>query len=199
MTGHPREPDANDQPEPRGWPRGRLLALGLPAGVAFGLLTAWASAAIGQWRAPLVFFPLATGAVIGMCLAAAIRMVRLDDRRWAAAAVVLVVVVVVVGQHYFGYLAVCRHMDDQAELFVRARETFGEAVEGRVPSRPTGLIDFLRSEAARGRRIETSLGAWTARGGMAWLSWAVDGLLVLLPAAALVAGALRRKDRSRDG
>lgn len=186
MTSDPTEHPRGVEPAPSeasAWP---AIAVGLAAAVAIGLLVAWLAATVGQYRAPLLFFPLATGAVLGMCLAAALRMGH-ESRKWLVWLTTLTAVsVAVVGQHYIYYRAVCSKMDEDAALFAQARQAFGENVQGQLPTKPADFLDFLRQEAIRGRSLSTSLGEWTARGWLAWLTWIVDGVLVLIPAAAMV-------------
>ena len=186
MTSDPTEHPLDAQStagESSTWP---IVALGLPAAVVFGLLVAWLAATLGQHRAPLLFFPLATGAVLGACLAAALRMGRVSKAWLVWPTVLLTVSVAIVGQHYFCYVAVCARIDEEAALFARARDAFGENVQGKLPTKPADFFDFLQQEADRGRSLSTSLGEWTARGWLAWLTWIIDGLLVLIPAAAIV-------------
>jgi hypothetical protein len=186
MASDPTEHSRNVEPvlgAASAWP---IVAVGLPVAVAFGLLVAWLAATLGQYRAPLLFFPLATGAVLGMCLAAALRMGRVSQAWLVWLIVLTAVVVAIVGQHYFCYLAVCSKMDVDAAMYAQARQAFGENVHGQLPTKPAGFLDFLQQEAAGGRALSTSLGEWTARGWLAWLTWSIDGLLVLIPAAAMV-------------
>jgi hypothetical protein len=54
-------------------------------------------------------------------------------------------------------------------------------------SPPADFGDYLRQEAARGRPVMK----WTLQGWAAWLSWAIDGLLTLTAAVAMVLPATR--------
>lgn len=184
-----------DKPPVGSAPLGLAIVLAIPACVVFGLLAAWTAVTLGQIRAPLFFFPVATGVVVGACLGATIRMCQLTNQWLVWSVVALTTLTVVFGEHYFSYLAACRRIDEDAALIRSAKEAFGQTVLGETPAKPNGLIDFMRHEAARGRCLSTSLGVWTAKDGLAWLTWAVDGLLVLLPAALLVGWSLRRRDR----
>ena len=65
MTDQQSTRPENPVPIDCGISTARLVAIGLPACLVFGLLAAWASVTIGRYRAPLLLFPLATGAVVG--------------------------------------------------------------------------------------------------------------------------------------
>ncbi|MCX7427428.1 MAG: hypothetical protein NTW96_17580 [Planctomycetia bacterium] len=169
------------------------LGLWVAACAAFGLPLAWVSTAIGQHYAPLLLFPFATGAVVGACLVGAMRVGQMHRRGIATLAAVLTGLVVVLGQHYFSYLSVCRRIDEEAATYLRARQIFGQDVQGSLPTKPAGLLAFLQHEATHGRELATSWGNYTARGRLAWLSWAVDAVLVLLGAVVIVRRASRRE------
>ena len=66
--------------------------------------------------------------------------------------------------------------------------TLSPTVVREFVSPPADLADYLRQEAARGRPV---MRQWKLRGGAAWLSWAIDGLLTLFAAVAMVVPATR--------
>ncbi|HLA85384.1 MAG TPA: hypothetical protein VJL29_11370 [Thermoguttaceae bacterium] len=175
------------------------LCLWLPGCIGFGALLAWAAFEVGQWFSPLVVFPLLVGLVLGVSLVAMMRLFQMGHRPTAWLALGLAAVVVIAGQHYFSYRAAVVEANRASEQLQKARTTFGTLVQGRLPAPPTGPIDYLRRRADEGRPLDTVLGNHMAKGWLAWLSWALDGLLVLGPAAAMVAYALRRPFCGRCG
>jgi len=164
----------------------------LPGCVGFGVLLAWASLEVGDYFSPLVIFPLVVGFLLGAALVALMRIFQMGHRPAAWLAVGLSAAAVVLGQHYFSYREALARADHVSSEFLRAQHVFGAAVQGSLPPRPAGLVDYLRRQAAQGRPLTTVFGTYQAKGYLAWLCWAVDGLLVLLAAAVMVGLALRR-------
>jgi hypothetical protein len=166
--------------------------LWLPGCVGFGLLLAWAAHEIGKSFAPLVIFPLVVGFVLGASIVVLMGLCQMGHRPTAWLAVGLAGAAVVVGQHYFSYREAAAEANRSSATVERAQAAFGELVRSRLPPAPSGLIDYLRRQAAVGRPLGTILGEYTAKGAVAWLLWALDGLLVLGPAALMVGLAVRR-------
>ena len=184
----------NEVPAPAG--RGRATWWGwliwLPVCVALGLLFAWASVALSTRFSPLLVFPLMVGLVLGASLVSLARICQVGHRATVWTALLLSVAAVVIGQHWFSYRA-ARVMAEQDLLqYQKAQQAFGELVAGRLPAAPSSMREYLTRQADHGRRLETTFGSWTARGPAAWLSWVLDGLLILLPAAVMTWMALRR-------
>ncbi|MBN2218009.1 MAG: hypothetical protein JW719_11600 [Pirellulales bacterium] len=175
------------------------VCLWLPACVGFAAMAAWAAFAVGRHFSPLLVFPLAVGLVVGASLVAMTRLFQMGHRPTAWLAVGLSAAAVVGGQHYFSYRAAVAEADRQSEQFQKTQAAFGDLVQGSLPPRPAGFVDYLRAEAKSGRPLKTVFGRCTARGAMAWLAWAVDGLLVLTPAVVMMRFALRRPFCRRCG
>ncbi|NQT17892.1 MAG: hypothetical protein HQ582_34390 [Planctomycetes bacterium] len=115
-------------------------------------------------------------------------MVRLSGvgHRWTIlSGTVLAVSVAVVGQHFVNFRIARREVRDEAQTYRLAKSAFGDMVLGEMPVPPAGFVEYLRWRAARGFDF---LG-YNARGAVAWLIWAADGLLVLAGTLALVAPA----------
>jgi len=173
--------------------------LWLPACVGFAALLAWASLEIGRHFSPLLVFPLLIGLVLGASLVALMRLGQMGHRPTAWLAVLLSVAAVVVGQHYFGYRSALARIKREDPIVRRARQVFGDLVQGDLAPGPRNLADYLQQRAAQGRTLRTVFGTCTARGPWAWSSWAIDGLLVLLPAVVMMGFALRRPFCGRCG
>ncbi len=186
----PQPETAENRPGPVGggcflW---RSLAIWLLAAPALGAVVAW-MAVIAQSEfnfAPLVIFPLLVGVLLGAMLVGLIRLGQAGNRATAVVSTVAAVLVAVVGGHYFSYLAV----GDDAETLRIAREALPDQLRGRIPKPPADFLGFLRQQAAEGRELHVL--DYKATGVFAWLSWVVDGLLVLAAALALVVPAMRQ-------
>jgi hypothetical protein len=147
----------------------KLVLWLLTAGLV-GLAAAWV-AEIGQaYFAPLLLFPLLVGVAVGAVMVGLMRIGQVGHRPTIVLGTVLAVTVTVAGQHYLGYLA-ANHWPS-AEL--RAMRPFGE---------------FLQQQADRGRPL---LGDLVVHGTLAWVTWAVDGLLVLAAALVMLGPVIRQ-------
>ena len=153
--------------------------LWLWGGVAIGLAAGWIATVVAVRFAPLVVFPLAVGAVLGVVLIGAAQLLQNDRRQTILAAATMAALVAVGAQHYFSYLEANREMEE-SQTIKDAKAAFADIMADR---RPTGFFDYLRQQAAIGRRMPLG---YVARGPMAWLSWAVDGLLVVAGTMAVV-------------
>jgi len=72
---------------------------------------------------------------------------------------------------------------------------FPKLTQRYEPKPPASLADYLQAQAQVGR--DMNIHGYVARGWVAWLSWAVDGLLVLAAALAMVVPAVRMPYCSR--
>jgi len=164
------------------------LALWLPVAAVIGVLVGGASAEVQRWFAPLVFFPLLVGIVLGGLLVGAMRWLNLGNIACIAAGVLVAVAVTVVAQHYTAYW-MARHPDEATrERLEKAAVAFPERAAAIAAEMPQSFSAYLQREALRGRPLWQGL---VARGAWAWVSWAVDALLVLLAATALIVPAAR--------
>jgi len=172
---------------------GRFLwrgpAVALLAAPLLGAIAAWGAHAAEPYFAPLVIFPLVVGLILGAMLVGLLRTVQLAHRPTIWTGVVLAAVVAVAGQHYLAYRAARAAALRDAEKYQQARSAFPEQVQGRLPHVPPNPLDYMQREASRGRPL---LGQYRARGWLTWLSWGVDGLLVLAAAVLVVLPAARQ-------
>jgi hypothetical protein len=156
--------------------RAAELSIWLACCVLLALLVAWAAVVARAHVAPLGLFPLIVGAVLGGTLVLAMRVFHVGHRRTLCAGALVAGLLTVAGEHYFS--------------FWKARQVFAQDVAKlanlqlvapeRIP--PADFGQFMIWSAAEGLPI---LG-FQARGGLAWLFWSIDGLLVLLPTVVLV-------------
>lgn len=166
--------------------------LWLPGCLIFGTLLAWASFEFSGRFSPLFFYPLMVGLLLGASLVALVRLGQMGHRPTAWLALILTAGIVIGGQHYFSYREASAQSERETVQFTQARAAFGDLVQGQLPSPPDNLFDYLRDQALQGRPLDTVFGPFVAQGAFAWLSWALDGLLILLPAVVMMAIALRR-------
>jgi hypothetical protein len=156
----------------------------LPGAAVFGALVGGAASVAQDWFAPLLFFPLLVGVVLGAVLVTLLRTTQTAHRATLIVGVLLALSTATVAQHYVAY-RVWAHRVDANPKAQLARAAFGDRL-------PDSFFQFLRREASSGR---TLLGGklWpelVARGPWAWASWGADGLLVLAGALAIVLPAL---------
>ena len=166
-----------------------VLALG--GGLAAGVATAWFAAQLQQAWSPWLVFPLVTGLVLGVALVEWVRLIHAGHRWTIVAATLLAAAALTAGQHYFSFRAILRATREKAPSLEKARLLFPEnSLQSPLPPRSFG--PFLRLQAGRGRTI----GRFVARGGLAWASWALDGLLSAAAALAVVGLWIRRPYRN---
>jgi len=166
----------------------------LPGCVLLGVLLGGAAAVVHTWFAPLIFFPLLVGFLLGMLSVGWLRLSQVAYRPIVAVGVILAVCATVGVEHYTCFQLARRAAlrSDGKELGL-ARAAFPE----RLPSVPDSFGHYLVQAAERGRPI---LKDWVARAVWAWASWAVAGILIVVGAAAILVPALRMPycDRCRS-
>lgn len=161
-------------PRPASFHAGQLL-LWLPVCAALGLAVAWGAVIAERYFAPLVFFPLLVGVVLGGACVALLRLLHVGHRPTIVCGGVIAVVAALIGQHYFGFLR------SQWQPPQDPKQAMRQALfPDRVP--PPQFGDYLQWRAQQG----VAIGAHRLRGASVWLLWAVDGLLVAAPALALL-------------
>jgi hypothetical protein len=163
-------------------------ALALAGGLAAGAAMAWLAAQLQQLRSPWLVFPLVMGLALGAALVGLAGLVQVGHRPTVVAVTLLSAAALTVGQHYFSYRATLRATRQKAPELEKARLLFPKNSWEESPVPPPSFGRFLRWQAARGRPI----GRFVARGGLAWASWALDGLLLVAGALAVVGPAIRR-------
>jgi len=187
-----QEPDRNAPPPAKGgrfaWPG---FALAIAGGAIIGLLWAWWAEMAQGYFAPLILFPLLLGAAAGLMVVGLVRVAQIGHRPTIAGSVVLAAVLAATAQHYFTYLAAYRQPADA---------TAGRGVvSGSSQPAPVDLSavldrikpsfgEYLQGQARRGRPL---LLGYVARGWVVWLTWAIDGLLILAAALAVAIPAMR--------
>lgn len=173
----------------------RSCALWLPACLALGGSLAWAAVVAQGYFAPFIIFPLLVGVGLGAITVGLMRLGQVGNRPTVLLGAVLAVAVTVAGQHYIRYRAERERVGPQADNLRRAQLAFPKLTQGYEPKPPASLADYLQAQARIGRDMNIS--GYVARGWVAWLSWAVDGLLVLAAALAMVVPAVRMPFCSR--
>jgi len=159
----------------------------LPCVMILGALTARAAVDAQLYFAPLVIFPLLVGVGLGGLLIGLMRIGQVGHRLTIILGTILAVLIATAGQHYFCYLSARESELKQPPLLEKARQAFPELVGEHLQTPPTGFLEYVRRQAVRGRPL---LLDYTARGWLAWLSWAIDGLLVLAGTLAVVIPAM---------
>lgn len=170
----------------------RGLVLWLLAGPVLGLLVAWVAVIAQGYFAPLVIFPLLVGVGLGAMTIVVMRLGQVGNRPTVMLGAVLAGLVTVAGQHYLDYRDECRrieHQNKQNKSARDAQQTYPELLKFDLPQAPDNVVAYLQAQAEQGR--EMNVGGYVARGWVAWLSWAIDGLLVFAAALALVVPAMR--------
>ena len=179
MSEPQAEQEVSSNVPPRAQFRPGSLALWLPLCVVHGTATAWLAYGVQKHFAPLGLFPVLVGLGIGVTLAGLMRVVQVANTRTILLGAVVASSLAVVGQHYFSYREQRETAIRQAAQFRLAAQAHPGLVQGTPPQPASGLFEYLRWQALRGRPI---WGDVIARGGMAWASWAVDGILILVAA-----------------
>jgi hypothetical protein len=161
----------------------RGLAIWLIGVLILGTLAARAAVAAQFYFAPLVIFPFLAGVVLGGLLIGLMRAGQIGHRPTIILGAVLAVLIAVAGSHWFCYLSARELVLKQPQLDDKARQALPELLAQRLPTPPASFLDYMRQQADRGRPLFFD---YTARGWIAWLSWMIDGLLVLAGTSAVL-------------
>lgn len=149
----------------------------------FGLIWAWAAEGAQWYFAPLILFPVLLGVVVGVTVVGLVRFTQVGHRPTILLAAVLTASVAGIGPHYFSYLAAY----DRAGSAMGADASSSADVAALVRQMKPSFPHYLDAQARRGRPL---LHGYVAKGWLAWLSWAVDALLVVAAAVAATIPAL---------
>lgn len=169
--------------------RFRYFAFWLPLCLVHGTAVAWLAFGIQKHFAPLGLFPILVGLALGVTLAGLIRLVQVANRSTILLGTFVACGAAVIGQHYFSYQEQRETAMRQAALFRMAAQAQPGMVQGSPPEPASGLVEYLRWQALRGRPI---VGETIARGGMAWASWGFDASLILVAALVVIIPASRQ-------
>lgn len=156
---------------------------------------AWGADAAQAYFAPAILFPLLVGVVLGALTVAMMRVGQVGNRVTVLSGLILSILLAVIGQHYIGYWKELQRSRKESTTFLRALALFPELTEGRQPIAPESFAEYMRWQAARGRQL--SIANVVARDAAAWITWAVDALLLGIAALAMVIPALRQPYCSR--
>jgi len=187
------ESQAEEKVAPGAPPRAQFrlahLLWWLPLCLVHGTAVAWIAYGVQKNFAPLGLFPILIGLGLGVTLAGLMRLVQVANRTTILLGLIVACTAAVAGQHYFSYREQRETAIRQAAEFRIAAEAHPGLVQGSPPQPASGLVEYLRWQAIRGRPI---WGDVIARRGMAWVSWAVDACLVFAAALAVVVPASRQ-------
>jgi len=168
------------------------LALYLPAAAVAGVFVAWVAEVARGYFAPVVLFPLLVGLGLGALLIAAMRCGHVAHRTTIVLGGLLAVAIAAVGQHYLLYRAAVERLqvriDARAEQYRLLEAQYPEMPEPSPPPPIPGFAEYLDQQAAQ--EVRLPLG-FVVRGRGVWLLWIVDGLCILLGAAAVLVPAMR--------
>jgi hypothetical protein len=161
-----------------------VLVYWLPCAAGLGGAAAWLAVAVQEHFAPLLLFPILVGVGVGALNVGLMRLAQMGNRPTALLGTLLAVAVAVLGQHYLSY----RQQEALRQRQIEAMQQTGPpGVVRELAPPPLGFAEYMRRQAARGRPVA----GYVLAGWAAWLSWAVDGLLVLAAALAMVIPAAR--------
>lgn len=165
------------------------LAWWLPVCLLHGTAVAWLAYGVQKHFAPLGLFPVLVGLGLGVTLAGLLRLTQVAGLRTVLLGTVVAVAAAVVGQHYFSFQEQRESAERQAAQFRMAVQAHPDLVRGTPPKPASGVVEYLRWQALRGRPI---VGKTVARGGWAWGSWALDGCLTLAASLLIIVPASRQ-------
>lgn len=187
-TAHDRLVATVSSPEPGAfrWEKTPIWLFGC---AVLGLLVAWAAVVARGYASPLVLFPLIVGAILGGSIVLWMRVLQIGHRPTIWLGVLMAGLLTVAGEHYFTFWKEQQRLAGDPEKLAGLHLVAPE----RIP--PATFSEFMAWSAERGLRI----GNYTARGGLAWLVWSVDGGLVLLPAMLLAIATARLPYCNRCG
>lgn len=158
------------------------LILVLVVGPLFGLVWAWIAEVAQSYFAPLILFPLLVGAFVGLSTVGLVRFAQIGHRPTIVLAAVLAAVIAGLGEHGVSYLS-AYYWKTQS-----AGGVAGQDLSALVQEMRPSFGQFMEAQARRGRPL---LGDVVACGSAAWLTWAIDALLVVVGAVAVTLPAMR--------
>ena len=163
-----------------------MFALWLLAAAGLGGMAAWLAVEGQRDFAPLLLFPIVLGIGLGAMNVGLMRLAQMGNRPTAILGTLLAV-----GRGRPGpALSRLSPRGSRQPATDRGDAAVGPASLVReLVAPPAGFADYLRRQAARADRCGHG---YVLTGWAAWLSWAIDGLLVLAAALAMVIPATRQ-------
>jgi len=163
------------------WPG---LVLAVVAGPAFGVVWAWTGEVAQFYFAPMVLFPLLVGILTGLTVVGLVRFTQIGHRPTIVLAAVLAAIVAAGGQHYFHYLSTY----PWSRAKVSTNTSTVQNLSALAPALTPSFREYIEAQAKRGRPL---LGGCVARGWVAWLTWAIDAMLIVVAAVVVTLPAMR--------
>jgi hypothetical protein len=163
------------------------LWLAILAAPLFGLIWAWVAVVLQAYVAPIILFPVLLGVFVGLSIVGLARFAQMGNRPTIFLAAVLAAAVAASVQHYFGYLAAEHGARPALDTTMSTGQDLPALIRQVSPGFGQHSFREYMQAQARGRPLAFGL---TARGWLAWLSWAIDGLLVVAGAVAVTIPAL---------
>jgi len=119
-----------------------------------------------------------------MAIVGLVRFAQIGHRPTILLAAVLAAAVTAAGQHYLNYLAAYHWRHPAVDAGLAPGQDLSALVREMAPS----FGEYMQAQAQRGRLL---LSGYVARNWVAWLSWAIDALLVVAAAVAVTIPATR--------
>lgn len=165
------------------------LPVWLIAASLLGAVAAWGAVIVQFYFAPLLLFPLLVGVGLGAMLVGLLRVAQIGNRPTLWTGAVLAVTIAVIGEHYVSYHeARHRQARQDQETLDKARLAFPDLLKERGLDVPESFPEYMQQQAAQGRAVF----GWKIVGQAAWASWAIDGILLLIAAVAVMIPAVRQ-------
>lgn len=168
------------------------LVLAMLIAPLFGLIWAWVANVVEAYAAPMIVFPVLLGVLAGWSIVGLARFAQIGHRPTILLAAVLTAAVTTAGQHYVGYLTTYYGPRSKIDTSAVTGPDLSALVQDLRPS----FGKYMNVQAQRGRPL---VAGYTARGWLAWLTWAIDALLVAAAAVAVTIPATQTPYCNRCG
>ena len=160
---------------------GFLLAIVIAP--VFGVIWARIAEVAQFYYAPVFLFPILLGVLTGLTIVGLVRFAQIGHRPTIVLATVLAAAIAGAGQHYFAYLNAYHGAEPSVGTSTSSEQDLSELIRGMTPS----FGEYMRAQARRGRPLVAD---YVARDRIAWLTWAIDVLLVVAGATAVTIPAI---------
>jgi hypothetical protein len=164
------------------------LWLTVLAAPVVGLVWARIGQVVQSYFAPAVLFPILVGVFTGLTVVGLVRLARIGHRPTVLLAAALAAAVAAGGQHCFSYLS--RYYWQSPAIATDPAVGKDLTATGPALAREMapGFGRYLHAQAAKGRPLPLG---YHAKGWAAWLSWAIEAMLVVAAAVAVTIPAAR--------